>query len=239
MKHIIQCPLLKDYPHGFTTRVAPDNSTDFFNLKGSEGQALKNKKVLESYYPGYKIKLVKQTHSSYVHWVEENSGTPLEADAQITAQSNILLGSLVADCAPVLIAFPKHKCVASIHAGWRGALNGIVYETIMAFYLRYRTSVSDAIVAIGPHISSKHLEFQDPEIKLWEEYFPNAIERRDGKTFVDISKKIIHDCEKFGIEQIWNSQECTFELSDKYFSHRKEKEKAGRQMGFIGLPKED
>src|SRR5690606_16907309 len=52
-----------------------------------------------------------------------------EGDAVVTDQRSLVCGALHADCAPVLIADPQARVVAAAHAGWRGALDGIVGET--------------------------------------------------------------------------------------------------------------
>lgn len=228
-KYIIQAPNLKNYPHGFTTIFSPQGEENY-TLKGNE----KNRRELENQFAGYRLSFVHQTHSSTSVWIEREPFMG-EADAQITSQEKLLLCSSVADCAPVLIAFPSIQVIASIHAGWRGALDGIVDLTIQKISDKYRM-VSDGIVAIGPHLQHWNCEFQGKELELWKIKFPESVLSKNGKNYINISKKIIDDCERHGISDIWVSPECTFDHPDKYFSYRRQREKSGRQVGFIGLP---
>jgi YfiH family protein len=76
------------------------------------------------------------------------------ADALVTAAKGVALGILTADCAPVLFADEKAGIVAAAHAGWRGALTGVVEATIEAMLARggSRNRIAAAIgPCIGPH----------------------------------------------------------------------------------------
>ena len=54
----------------------------------------------------------------------------MPADAAITKIKNIAIGILTADCAPILIYDPNKKIIGCVHAGWKGALNGIIKNTL-------------------------------------------------------------------------------------------------------------
>ena len=76
-----------------------------------------------------------QVHSAIVHvlpaWGAED-GKRLEGDAMVTATPGLALGILTADCAPVLLADPKAKVIGAAHAGWKGALGGVLEATLEA-----------------------------------------------------------------------------------------------------------
>ncbi|NDE90665.1 MAG: peptidoglycan editing factor PgeF [Alphaproteobacteria bacterium] len=76
----------------------------------------------------------KQIHSNKVITVTqswERNKRP-DADALVTTQKNIALAVMSADCAPVLFYEPHKKIIAAAHAGWKGALSGVLEETIAA-----------------------------------------------------------------------------------------------------------
>src|SRR5689334_16060177 len=62
-------------------------------------------------------------------WTPENAP---EADAIVTTERGIGLGILTADCVPVLFAAKKERCIGAAHAGWKGALGGILESTVEA-----------------------------------------------------------------------------------------------------------
>ena len=87
-----------------------------------------------------------------------------EGDAVVTATPGVLCGALAADCAPVLIADPEARVVAAVHAGWRGALAGVVEAAVAAMATlgaapnRMRAAVGPCI---GPASYEVGLEFLD------------------------------------------------------------------------------
>jgi len=86
------------------------------------------------------------------------------ADAVVTGTPGLLCGALAADCAPVLIADPEARIVAAVHAGWRGALAGVVGSAIDAMvWLGADPARMSAAVGpcIGPASYEVGLEFLD------------------------------------------------------------------------------
>lgn len=57
-----------------------------------------------------------------------------EADALVTTRPGIMLGVVTADCAPVLLADPGAAVIGAVHAGWRGALDGVLEATVAAMH---------------------------------------------------------------------------------------------------------
>lgn len=80
-----------------------------------------------------------------------------EGDAVVTDQRSIVCGALHADCAPVLIVDPEARVVAAAHAGWKGALGGIVAETVAAM-VRLGADPSRMAAAVGPCIGPDSYE---------------------------------------------------------------------------------
>lgn len=80
-----------------------------------------------------------------------------EADGIATRERNLVLGALAADCAPVLFADPEARVVAAAHAGWKGALTGIVEATVEQME-RLGARRSQIIAAVGPCIGPESYE---------------------------------------------------------------------------------
>jgi len=117
------------------------------------------------------IFLVKQIHSNKFIFLSKNTiikNRSINADAIITEKKNFPIAVLTADCVPLLLFDKKRKIIAAIHAGWRGALKGIITKVIK-FMCKKGCSKKDISVAIGPSISQKNynvkLDFKNKFIK--------------------------------------------------------------------------
>jgi YfiH family protein len=80
-----------------------------------------------------------------------------QGDAVVTATPGVLCGALAADCAPVLIADPEARVVAAVHAGWRGALAGVVGAAVREMML-LGAAPQRLIAAVGPCIGPASYE---------------------------------------------------------------------------------
>lgn len=99
-----------------------------------------------------------QIHSARTHTAEAPWGRYRpEGDAVVTAQRSVVCGALHADCAPVLIADAEAGVVGAAHAGWKGALTGVVAETVAAM-TRLGADPSRMVAAVGPCIARESYE---------------------------------------------------------------------------------
>lgn len=99
-----------------------------------------------------------QVHSPIaVNVVAPFSSPRPEADALVTATPGLVLSALSADCAPVLLADPEARVIAAAHAGWRGALAGVL-ENVVARMCEAGADRSRIAAAIGPCIHQKSYE---------------------------------------------------------------------------------
>ena len=88
----------------------------------------------------------------------------MKGDALITDQKNTPIAVLTADCAPILLFDKNTRTIAAIHAGWRGALKGIIANVVK--FMQKKGSLSEDISAIvGPCIAAKNYEVKQDLIK--------------------------------------------------------------------------
>jgi YfiH family protein len=80
-----------------------------------------------------------------------------QADAVVTRSPGVICGALAADCAPVLIADPQARVVAAVHAGWRGALAGVVASAVAAM-AELGAEPARMSAAVGPCIGPESYE---------------------------------------------------------------------------------
>ena len=105
-----------------------------------------------------------QTHSAVAQVATAAWDPPPEGDAVVTAAPELVCAALSADCAPVLIADPRARVVASVHAGWRGALGGVVASAVAAMEglgARPERMIAAVGPCIGPQSYEVGLDFLD------------------------------------------------------------------------------
>jgi YfiH family protein len=101
---------------------------------------------------------VHQIHSPTVVTVEGPIGANRpEADAMVTDRPGLVLGILTADCAPVLLADPDAGVIGAAHAGWKGAVSGVVENTVLAMEA-LGANRDDIAAVIGPTINQASYE---------------------------------------------------------------------------------
>jgi YfiH family protein len=99
-----------------------------------------------------------QIHSATVLIAEHPWGDErLEGDGVVTAARGLVCGALAADCAPVLLADPEGRVVAAVHAGWRGALGGVVESAVDAM-IGEGALAERITAAVGPCIGPTSYE---------------------------------------------------------------------------------
>ena len=119
----------------FTTRSNGDRDDPLkgLNLSFKGGidreSVIENRSAVASFFgiPLNSLVLPVQKHTDKVYIIESPlDDLSIEADAIITNLESVILGVLVADCAPILVYNPEKKVAAAVHAGWRGTASGIV-----------------------------------------------------------------------------------------------------------------
>ena len=74
-----------------------------------------------------------QVHSAIAHVADTGwKGERPQGDASVTRVEGVICAVLTADCAPILFADPEARVVAAAHAGWKGALGGVVHSAVAA-----------------------------------------------------------------------------------------------------------
>ena len=100
-----------------------------------------------------------QRHSNEVIYLKNKNEVKnkIPGDAIVCSLKNTGIGILSADCAPILFYDPKNKIIACAHSGWKGALNGIIKNTVSRFN-ELNSKNEDLIAVVGPCIDKKNYE---------------------------------------------------------------------------------
>ena len=189
---------------------------------------LKNLELVSSKINCKKDSLItlNQKHTDQVvHFKNEISvKNKLAADAIVSEVKNIGISILTADCAPILFYDQKKKIIGCAHSGWKGALNGIIKNTVKKFN-ELNSDNNDLIAVIGPCISRKNYkvkkDFFDKFIsqdKNNEIFFKLA---DDEKFFFDLRGFINKEIFNLGIKNIENIEMDTFSNKEFFYSHRR------------------
>lgn len=159
----------------------------------------------------------------------------VEGDALLSRAPGIACGVRSADCVPVLLADRQSGAVAAAHAGWRGAVQGVVSATVEA--LRALCPNPDLIAAIGPHISRAAFEVSEDvaETILSASRDPNIVDRSQPKPHVDLRRMLRAELRGLGlndeaIDDVWG---CTVLEPERFFSFRRDGKASGRHLSAI------
>jgi len=166
-----------------------------------------------------------QVHSAIAVTAEAPFVQRPEADAAVTRAPGLVCGALAADCAPVLIADPEARVVAAAHAGWRGALGGIVQAAVQAMIgLGARPERMAAAVGpcIGPDSYEVGLEFLEAFLTgaPGSERFFRAGARPDKRVF-DLPGYVLDQLSRAGVGRAeWVGRD-TYAEDAEFFSNRR------------------
>lgn len=186
--------------------VIQENRRQFFQNHGIDGS---------------KIFTPHLTHSGNVEVItEDNFHGRFKADGFLTTAPGIALTITVADCFPLYFYDPPGRVIGLVHAGWRGIVKNIVGNTIQKFKDAFGSNPNDILLGIGPGIQKCHFTVKSDIINLFSKKFV----RGGGDLYnVDLESIIMEQVRDKGIDKIESSGECTYCLSDKYFSYRRDK----------------
>ena len=229
---IITSDSLGPYRHGFFTRKGGASSGVFSGLNcgpGSSDQseivAINRARVANAMeVPQERLVTVTQVHSARAVPVHDELLAPRpQADAMVTATPGLALAVLTADCQPVLFADSAARVIGAAHAGWRGALDGVLGATVDGM-VELGARRENIRAVIGPAISQSAYEV-GPE--FFETFM--AEDPEHARFFAGGEGDRLHfDLPAFGLAQLraagveaeW-TRHCTYSDPDRFFSYRR------------------
>ncbi|WHQ47092.1 MAG: peptidoglycan editing factor PgeF [Candidatus Midichloria sp.] len=121
---------IKSIQHGFFSKLREVNQEE--SSLPNRNTPSNIEKITKSFNCTNNVKFLRQIHSNKVIIVENPSQicSNIEADALVTRLPQVLLAIKTADCVPILFCDPENNIIGAAHAGWRGALAGIIENTI-------------------------------------------------------------------------------------------------------------
>ena len=168
-----------------------------------------------------------QVHGTDAVIVEEAWGPGLgpKADAVVTDRPGLVIGVGTADCGPVLFADPGAGVVGAAHAGWKGALAGILESTLNAMEQR-GAERSRTIAVLGPTISVDRYEVGREFVDMFrradpenERFFQDS--ERPGHARFDLPAYIVARLQAAGVALATAAGHCTYSDEERFFSYRR------------------
>jgi YfiH family protein len=164
------------------------------------------------------------------------------ADAIVTRQPGLAIGVSTADCGPVLFADPQARVIGAVHAGWRGALSGVL-EAAIAAMERLGAARGRLVVAIGPMISQRNYEVGNEVVEQFTR--ADAENARffaaghPGHAQFDLPGFIASRLARAGIQPVEDLGLCTYADPRLFFSFRRATHRTepdyGRHVNAIAL----
>jgi YfiH family protein len=253
---MITLGVLSDLPgirHGFMTRAGGVSEGIYDSLNCGLGSDDEQARVLENRQrvlemagiPAKTLLTAYQVHSPDVLVVEEEwrEGPRPKVDALVTTRKNIAIAASSADCVPILFADPDARVVAAAHAGWRGAVGGVLQATVKQMCTlgarpeRIRAGVGPCIgpasYEVGPEFPAPFLA-QNPANAR---FFRPA--RRPGHHMFDLESYVAAELAAMKLAAIEVAHRDTCAEADVFFSYRrsvlKKEPDYGRHVSVIGL----
>lgn len=179
------------------------------------------------------VRTVRQIHSAIVldAAVAEEGDT---ADALVSDRPGMRVGIRTADCVPILLVDPTIRVVAAVHAGWRGSAGNIAAAAVNEFTARWNSRPENLRAAIGPSIGGCCYEVGAEVAHRFETWRPE-LKHASGPVHLDLPAINEAQLRATGVRNIWRSGECTFCVPGRFYSYRRERERAGRMVSFIGV----
>ncbi|MDB6177879.1 peptidoglycan editing factor PgeF [Paracoccus sp. Z330] len=230
---ILTHPLLGDVKHGFFTRKGGASSGLFAGLNCGRRSSDQSDMVMVNRgrvatamgVAPDALATVKQVHSADAvvlgDGLDPAQVRDVKADGIVTTRRDVALAVLTADCQPVLMADRDAGVIGACHAGWRGALAGVIEATVQEMR---NLGARNIRAVIGPTISQSAYEVgedfmqdflaEDPEFHRFFSGGPNGRPMFDLPSF-GLSR--LRDC---GVEAEW-SRHCTYSDPERFFSYRR------------------
>ncbi|GAA3864146.1 peptidoglycan editing factor PgeF [Celeribacter arenosi] len=248
---IITSPLLDGVTHGFFTRRGGASSGVFEGLNGGLGSsdqsdivAINRARAANALgIDATNLCAAYQIHSTDVVTVDgPQNGIVPNGDALVTDKPGLGLVILTADCQPVLFADREAGVIGAAHAGWRGAIDGVLEATLDAME-RLGATRQNTVAVIGPSISQSSYEvgpefLEDFMLEDSENarFFTNG---RGDRYVFDLPAYGLHRLRNAGVTAAEWTRHCTYADPERFYSyrrsvHRKEAD-YGRLMSLIRL----
>ena len=249
---IIRSRLLETVPHGFLGRrggvsegICAGLNVGLGSKDDPQAVRINRRLAVEAVAPGAQLVTLHQVHSATAIPVTApfpDDARP-KADALVTDRPGLALGILTADCTPVLFVDRDAGVIGAAHAGWKGALSGVVESTLAAMET-LGASRAKIVAAIGPTIARRSYEVDEDFLRRFladdpahERFFAAG---RPGHHQFDLEGFVVARLAAAGVTRVEALGLDTYSDPDRFYSFRRATHRGepdyGRQISLIALP---
>ncbi|MCR5224787.1 MAG: peptidoglycan editing factor PgeF [Alphaproteobacteria bacterium] len=212
--------------HGFFGRVGGKSSGLYDSLNCSKfvgddvNLVEKNLETVRRELNAEKLITLNQVHGNTCVLADKSTDSDIQADAFATNVSGVAIGILTADCAPVLLADENNHIIGAAHAGWRGAMRGVIQSTVREM-IKLGAEANRIKAAIGPCIHKDSYEIGDDFKREF---------KGNGSCFALVNSKLHFDLPKYCKEILLGTgilpknidilEIDTYANPENYFSYR-------------------
>ena len=180
------------------------------------------------------IASAEQVHGNLIAYVGRTAHLT-GVDGLATDQPGVVLTAVVADCLPIYLWSRKRRCIALLHAGWRGTADGIASTGVDFLGQRFGIAPNGLTALLGPCICSECYEV-GPEVA---DRFDQSVLRkgRSDRYFLDLRGENLRQLVNSGVAEdaIMSDGRCTCCLPELFYSYRGDGKKAGRMFAALAL----
>jgi hypothetical protein len=248
---VIRADVLAGVPHGFLGRGGgiSEGVCEGLNVgfgSGDDPEAIREnrRRAVEAVAPGARLVTLHQVHSgdaiaATAPWPDD--ARP-HADALVTNRPGLALGILTADCTPVLFADAEAGVIGAAHAGWKGAIGGVIGSTV-AQMEALGASRGRIVAAVGPTIARKSYEVDEAFFRRFaeadaenERFFSSG---KPGRHQFDLEGYVVSRIAAAGIARVQALGLDTYSDPERFYSYRRSTHRNeptyGRQISLIAL----
>ncbi len=237
--------------YGFFGRKGGVSQKEYTSLNCGTGSAddpaciQQNRSLIKNALYGEAICTPHQTHSDKAIFVERATTSAPAADAIVTRTSKLVIGVLTADCIPVLFHDPETHTIGAAHAGWRGALAGIL-ENCVETMIKHGAHPENIRAIIGPCLQPPNFQIGADLYQAFTDKYPESVrffsaDPEPEKQQFHLTQFARWRLQNVGLEvaHLFGVQTCTLAQHDDFFSYRHSKQNQladyGRNLSAICL----
>ncbi len=179
---------------------------------------------------------LRQVHSDVCLRVDRLPPARPAGDALLTSAAGLLLGIRTADCFPILMADPRHRAVAAVHASWRGSALRVAAKAVQALAAHFSSRPDELWAAMGPGICGCCYRVGPEVARQFAGWLP-ALAGASGPTLLDLAEVNRRQLVEAGLapERILLGAPCTHCTPEGFYSYRREPSNPGRMLSVIGV----
>lgn len=230
---ILRSDLLSALPgirHAFFTRAGGVSTGIYASLNAGLGSAddrdavAENRQRMAAALGGTALLSCYQIHSADTVVATEPFPEPPRADAIVTVTPGLAVAALVADCCPVLLADAEARVVGAAHAGWKGALGGIL-ESALSAMQKLGARADRTVAVLGPCIRQPSYEVGDEFMRTFTAADPESrrffADGPAGKPHFDLAGYVVARLERAGLAAVGDLGLDTYADAARFYSYRR------------------